>query len=68
MEFLKNKWTYLLLAAALALMIGASFYLYMVCRNRESYSGGMLVQAEQAFPAGMRTIAENGAGREMISL
>ncbi len=58
MEFLKNKWTYLLLATALALMVGASAYLYVICRNREPYVGGMLVRLEQALPAGICTLAE----------
>ncbi len=58
MEFLKNKWAYILLVTALILMVGASVYLYVMCRNREPYAGGMLVRLEQVLPAGMRTLAE----------
>lgn len=57
MEFLKNKWAYLLLAAALALMIGASVYLYVICRGREPYVGGMLVEMGNLLPAGIRALA-----------
>ena len=70
MEFLKNKWAYLLLATALALMVGASAYLYVICRNREPYVGGMLVRLEQALPAGFtyKTVSRTSVGRLIKNL
>ncbi len=44
MEFLKNKWTYVLLAAALLIAAAAIAWLLLVAGNGDPYAGGMLVQ------------------------
>lgn len=49
MEFLKNKWIYMLLALALILILAAAAYLYLLSGDGNSYAGGMLVMASPAF-------------------
>lgn len=45
MEFLKHKWGYLLLAAAVFLAAAAVWYLLFLNHEGDSYAGGMLVNA-----------------------
>lgn len=45
MEFLKSKWTYVILILALILMSAAIAYFLFLANERDPYVGGMLVDA-----------------------